>query len=91
MAALLPASSRDIKAARDLLDGIAAETSNATNLSAYAAYNALLDWQKNQLIGSINILCRSVSILDVAELIKKRTQDHCRKKTYRCFQHAPGG
>lgn len=73
VAALLPASSRDIKAARDLLDGIAAETSNATNLSAYAAYNALLDWQKNQLIGSINILCRSASILDVAELIKKNS------------------
>ncbi|OLU34688.1 hypothetical protein BVH03_01910 [Pseudomonas sp. PA15(2017)] len=85
VAALLPASSRDIKAARDLLDGISVETSNATNLPAYAAYNALLDWQKDQLIGSINILCRSASILDVAELIKKELRTTAEKRHIDAF------
>ena len=69
--ALLPTPSRDVYAARALLDKISEETSNATNLSAYSAYNALPDWKKEQLVGSINILCRSVSILDVLDLMKK--------------------
>lgn len=85
VAALQPASFRDIKTARDFLDGIAAETSNATNLPAYAAYNALLDWQKDQLIGSINILCRSASILDVAELIKKELRTTAEKRHIDAF------
>ncbi|MFM5137752.1 ABC-three component system protein [Aeromonas caviae] len=85
VAALLPASSREIQAARKLADEIAAETSNATNLSAYVAYNALLDWQKDQLIGSINILCRSASILDVEELIKKELRTTAEKKHIDAF------
>jgi len=85
VATLLPTSSRDIKAVRTLLDGIAAETSNAANLSAYAAYNALLDWQKDQLIGSIYILCRSVSIQDVAKLIKKELRTTAERKHIDAF------
>lgn len=85
VATLLPTSSRDIKAVRTQLDGIAAETSNAANLSAYAAYNALLDWQKDQLIGSIYILCRSVSIQDVATLIKKELRTTAERKHIDAF------
>lgn len=85
VATLLPTSSRDIKAVRTQLDGIAAETSNAANLSAYAAYNALLDWQKDQLIGSIHILCRSVSIQDVATLIKKELRTTAERKHIDAF------
>ncbi|MFJ3051771.1 ABC-three component system protein [Pseudomonas nitroreducens] len=85
VAALLPTASRDIKAVRDLLDGIAAETSNATNLPAYAAYKTLQDWQKDQLIGSINILCCSASILDVSELIKKELRTTAEKKHIDAF------
>lgn len=85
VAALLPTSSREIQAARKLADEIAYETSNATNLSAYAAYNALLDWQKDQLIGSINILCRSASILDVEELIKKELRTTAEKRHIDAF------
>ena len=71
VSAFLPTSSRNIQATRKRLDEIATETSSATNLSAYSAYSALHDWQKNQLVGSINILCRSANILDVSDLIKK--------------------
>lgn len=85
VAALLPTSSRDIESVRKLLDAIAAETSNATNLSAYAAYNALQEWQKDQLIGSITILCRSASILDVSELIKKELRTTTEKKHIDAF------
>lgn len=85
VAALLPTSSRDISDVRKTLDEIAGETSNVTNLPAYAAYNALLDWQKDQLIGSINILCRSASILGVEELIKKELRTTAEKKHIDAF------
>lgn len=85
VAALLPTPSRNISDVRKTLDEIAGETSNATNLTAYAAYSALLDWQKDQLIGSINILCRSASILGVEELIKKELRTTAEKKHINAF------
>ncbi len=85
VAALLPTSSRDVKTVRTLLDEIAAETSNATNLPAYEAYNALLDWQKDQLISAINILCRSTSILGVSELMKKELRTTIERKHIDAF------
>lgn len=85
VAALLPAPSRDVVSVRKLLDEIAEETSNATNLPAYKAYNNLLDRQKDLLIGSINILCRSASILDVESLIKKELRTTAEKKHIDAF------
>lgn len=82
---LLPAPSRDVVSVRKLLDEIAEETSNATNLPAYKAYNNLLDRQKDLLIGSINILCRSASILDVESLIKKELRTTAEKKHIDAF------
>lgn len=85
VASLLPTFSRDIKAVRTLLDDIASETSNATNSLAYKAYNELQDLQKDQLIGSINILCCSASILDVSELMKKELRTTVDKKYTEAF------
>lgn len=85
VAALLPTSSRDTEAARKLLDEIAAETSNSTNIPAYTAYNTLLGWQKDLLVDSINILCQSASILDIESLIKKELRTAAEKKYIDAF------
>lgn len=85
VAALLPTTSRDIKAVKILLDAIASETSNATNLTAYSVYNSLLDWQKDQLISAINIICCSANILDVSDLMKRELRTTVEKKHIDAF------
>ncbi len=68
---LLPKAIRDVQNIKESLNAIASETSNATNLSAYKAYNSLSDLQKDQLIKSVRIINRSPDILDVENQIKK--------------------
>lgn len=68
---LLPKAIRDIQSIKESLNAIVSETSNATNLPAYQAYDSLTDLQKDQLINSVRIINRSPHILDVEDQIKK--------------------
>ncbi|UWF48374.1 hypothetical protein NYP20_24165 [Pseudomonas sp. N3-W] len=85
VASLMPDVKRDVQAVKALLDGIAKEKTNDSNLPAYTAYDALQDWQKEQLISAINILCHSDSILDLTDLMKKELRTTVEKKNEDAF------
>jgi ribonuclease D len=80
IASLTPGQERNVETIKSALNDIAKETGNATNAAAYSAYDSLADWQKDQMIRAINILCRSENIIDLADLIKKELRTTVEKK-----------
>ncbi len=61
-----------IKQTIDELNSIASETSNATNLLGYKAFNRLSVYQKMKLIEKIKILDSSLDFSDIEKEIKKK-------------------
>ncbi len=72
--ALLTSDARDERKAATLLRAAAFETSNAANLPAYAAFNALSGEQQERLLGRIEILDAAESITDLKDRILKQIE-----------------
>lgn len=72
--ALLTSGARDERKAVALLRAAASETSNAANLPAYAAFNALSGEMQERLIGRIEVLDAAESITDLKESILKQIE-----------------